>query len=337
VRHRRSRAAEQGQTLVLTTLMMMGLLGAAGLVIDLGGLYQARRSVQAAADAAALAGASQLPAGWSYAHNAAAANYAKNGKAADSVAYQNVTDGSANDSILITATRTSPTYFIKLFGFSSANITVSARATVKSITSVISTGQVMPWGVMQDSWTLGSQYSIYTDNSSPNNGALSLDVHNQNNPNCTGTSGASDYRNTIAGSLVACQIRIGDLEPVKTGQNTGPTAQGINQRITTWEPVSAIVQFTANGQAEILKPQSPQLVLLPVVLNANGSKLWPQGGGNVRVVGFAYFVLEEPGYTNGGKTVLGIFAGLQGPPNTTWETGAWNPQTGTASTIQLTA
>jgi Flp pilus assembly protein TadG len=317
--------------------MMMGLLGAAGLVIDLGGLYQAKRSVQAAADAAALAGASQLPAGWSYARTAAAANYAKNGKAADSVAFQNVTDGSSDDSVLVTATRQSPTFFIKLFGFTSANITASARATVKSITSVLSTGQVMPWGVMQNSWTLGSQYSIYTDNSSPNNGALSLDVHTQSNPNCTGTSGASDYRNTIAGSLVACQIKIGDVEAVKTGQNSGPTRQGIDARVTTWEPVSAIVQFTANGQAEILKPSSPQLVLLPVVLNTNGSTAWPQGGGNVRVVGFAYFVLEQPGYTNNGKTVIGTFAGLQGPPNTTWDTGAWNPQTTTVSTIQLTA
>jgi hypothetical protein len=55
------------------------------------------------------------------------------------------------------------------------------------------------------------------------------------------------------------------------------------------------------------------------------------------VVGFAYFVLEQPGYTNNGKTVIGTFAGLQGPPNTTWDTGAWNPQTTTVSTIQLTA
>lgn len=333
--HRRPCAAEQGQTLVLSVLMMMGLLGAAGLVIDLGSLYQARRSVQSAADAAALAGASQLPAGWSYAQTAAASNYAKNGKAADSVVYQNTTSLAGSDSVKVTATRQSPTYFIKLFGFGSANITATATATVKSYTRVVSTGQVMPWGVMKNSFTLGQQYSIYTDNSSPNNGALSLEV--TNNQNCVSTSGANDYRNTIAGNEIACPVQIGDLEPVKTGQNTGPTAQGITTRITNWDPLSAIVNFTANGQAEILKPSSPQLVLLPVVLNENGSTAWPQGGGNVRIVGFAYFVLQQPGYTNGGKTVIGTFAGLQGPPNTTWTTGAWNSQTSTASTIELTA
>jgi hypothetical protein len=166
---------------------------------------------------------------------------------------------------------------------------------------------------------------------------LSLEVHTQNNPNCTGTSGANDYRNTIAGSLLACEISIGDLEPVKTGQNSGPTRQGIDSRMTSWDPVTAIVRFTANGQADILKPDSPQLVLLPVVLNENGSTVWPQGGGNVKVVGFAYFVLAEPGYTNNGKTVTGTFVGLQGPPNTSWTTGGWNPQSSSASSIELTA
>jgi len=334
VRHRRSRA-EHGQTLVLTVVMMMGLLGAAGLVVDLGYLYQAKRSVQSAADASALAGASQLPAGWSYAQSAAASNYSKNGKAVDSVVYQNTTSLASNDSVKVTATRPSPTFFIKLFGFGSANITASATATVKSFTRVVSTGQVMPWGVMKDSFALGAAYSIYTDNSSPNNGALSLEITDDDE--CTATEGANDYRNTIAGSEYACPIDIGDLEPVKTGQNSGPTRQGIDTRITSWEPVSAIVNFTANGQAEILKPTSPQLVLLPVVLNQDGSTSWPQGGGFVKVVGFAYFVLEQPGYTNGGKTVVGVFAGLQGPPNTEWTTGAWDSQSSTASTIELTA
>jgi hypothetical protein len=316
--------------------MMMGMLGAAGLVIDLGSLYQVKRSVQAAADAAALAGASQLPAGYSYAQTAAAANYAKNGKGGDTVTYQNVTNLSANDSILVTATRNSPTYFIALFGIGGANIKATARGTIKSVTIVQSTGEVMPWGVMRDSWTLGAQYSIYTDNSSPNNGALSLQVHNQSQP-CVGTSGAADYRNTIGGAIFACDVHVGDLEPVKTGQNTGPTAQGINDRITSWDPISAIVNFTANGYADVLKPNSPQLVLLPVVLNANGSTTWPSGGGNIRVVGFAYFVLESPGYANGGKTVLGRFVGLSGPMQSGWESGAWDPHNSTASTVELTA
>ena len=49
---------------------MVGLLGISGLVIDLGSLYQQKQAVQAAADAAALAGAAELPGGWSTAQAA---------------------------------------------------------------------------------------------------------------------------------------------------------------------------------------------------------------------------------------------------------------------------
>ena len=48
-----------------------------------------------------------------------------------------------------------------------------------------------------------------------------------------------------------------------------------------------------------------------------------------------YFVLTSPGYANGGKTVLGTFVGLQAT-NTAWSTGAWNPNSSTAYTVELT-
>ena len=312
---------------------MMCLLGMAALAIDGGSWYQARRSAQAAADAAALAGASQLPAGWSYAQTAAINEFANNKKSGDTATYTNTTTNTANDSVQVTVSRTSPAYFSKLLGIGSAGISATAKATVLSYTKVVSTGQVMPWGVMRASWVLGSQYSLYVDNSTPNNGALSLD--GKSGSSCQSTSGASDYNNEISGSLQVCDVSVGDVVPVKTGQNTGPTKQGIDSRVTTWDPLSAIVTYTANGQATILKPNSPQLVLLPVVEDMSGGTNWPSGSGNVRVVGFAYFVLTQPGYTNGGKTVLGTFVGLQ-VDNTTWTTGAWTPGANTAYTVELT-
>jgi len=328
--------SERGQSLVVISVFMVALIGMAAIAIDAGSWYQTRRSLQADADAAALAGASQLPAGWSYAQSASQAEYARNGHASDTVTYQNTSNLTTNDSVTVTTSRANPSFFAKLFGISGATISATARATVESYTRVVSTGQVMPWGVMQSSWTLGAQYSLYTDNTSPNNGALSLNGKDSNG-NCQGTSGANDYSNEINGALEVCDVSVGDTIPVKTGQNTGPTKQGIDQRITSWDPLSAIVQFTANGQATILKPNSPQLVLLPVVLNAqDGSTNWPSGSGNVRVVGFAYFVLTQPGYTQGGKQVLGTFVGLQ-QTNTAWSTGAFNPGSNTAYTVELTS
>ena len=52
---------ERGQVIVLVVVMLIVLLGFAALVIDVGYAYYAHRSLQASADAAALAGAQELP------------------------------------------------------------------------------------------------------------------------------------------------------------------------------------------------------------------------------------------------------------------------------------
>ena len=152
----------------------------------------------------------------------------------------------------------------------------------------------------------GGQPPIYVDNPKHHNGVLSLNA--KSGSTCQSTSGAADYKNEIIGppnGNVVCDVSMVTCFPLRSVKNTGPTAQGIDNRITSWDPLSAIVQFTADGQANILKPNSPQLVLVPVVEDMSGGSTWPSGSGTVRVIGFAYFVLTRPGYTNGGKTVLG--------------------------------
>jgi Putative Flp pilus-assembly TadE/G-like/von Willebrand factor type A domain len=57
--------SESGQALVLCILTLTVLLGCAAVVIDLGHAYYVKRSLQASADAAALAGAQELPSGFS--------------------------------------------------------------------------------------------------------------------------------------------------------------------------------------------------------------------------------------------------------------------------------
>ena len=51
---------ERGQVLVTTMCCMGILLGALGLAVDVGVLFHARRNMQTAADAAAMAGATEL-------------------------------------------------------------------------------------------------------------------------------------------------------------------------------------------------------------------------------------------------------------------------------------
>ena len=64
--HRKARSfrtagAEGGQVIVLTVLVLIVLLGMAALVVDVGYAYYTQRSLQSSTDAAALAGAQELP------------------------------------------------------------------------------------------------------------------------------------------------------------------------------------------------------------------------------------------------------------------------------------
>jgi len=314
---------------------MFSLLGIAGVTIDVGNWLQSRQSLQAAADAAALAGASQIPSGWGTAQASAAAEFGKNSRAGDAASYANSSELTNSDSVTVTATRSTPTYFTRLFGLSSITVTAQARATLESFQTVASNQDVMPWGVMKGSYTPGQSYSIYTDNSSSNNGALSLPY--VNNANCPVPNGANPYRDEIDGNLNACPVSVGEQLDVKPGQNAGPTRQGIDSRITTWESVDQIVQWGANGQATLLDPTSKQLILIPIVEDPDGGTNWLNGSGWVRVVGFAWFIITpSPGYTDNGKTVTGVFVGLQDTPSTGDVTGAYDPGQNTDYAVILT-
>ncbi|HEX2377389.1 MAG TPA: pilus assembly protein TadG-related protein [Gaiellales bacterium] len=331
----RDRRGTRGQTLPVIVFCMFTLIGVAGAAIDVASWYQSKRSLQSAADAAALAAASQIPSGWSSALATGSSQYAKNGRAGDSVTYTANSVASPNDSVVVTATRRAPSYFSRVFGIGPITVTATARATVSSFTTVHSNQDIMPWGVMKNSFVVGQSYSLYTDNSSSNNGALSLPY--VNGSNCPVPNGANPYRDEIDGSLNACPVSVGEQLDVKPGDNAGPTRQGIDDRITSWKPLDQIVQISPSGQATVVDSSSKQLVLIPIVEDPDGGTDWLNGSGWVRVVGFAWFVITgPPGYTNNGKTVTGVFVGLEDVATTGDQTGPYKPGTNTSYTISLT-
>jgi uncharacterized membrane protein len=126
--HRRS-----GQILVLASIGMVVLLGFSALAVDVGLLYSARRRMQTAADAAAIAGASALRDGQDYT------------KAADDVSsFNGFTNLQNNVTVTISEptlpspypsnvtyvevdiAQSVPTYFLRVLGYKSMN--VGARA-----------------------------------------------------------------------------------------------------------------------------------------------------------------------------------------------------------------
>jgi Flp pilus assembly protein TadG len=124
------RKNEQGQTIVLTVFCLVTLLGMCALVLDVGAWFREKRQLQATADAAALAGAQELPQSSSSARSVALSYADGNG---GNVAPGDVTVLSLNgpdDTIRVTARKTDAGIFSKVLGIVSVNIDASARARV---------------------------------------------------------------------------------------------------------------------------------------------------------------------------------------------------------------
>ena len=326
------RGGQSGQTLPLLVLFMVSLIGVTGLVIDIGGWYLQKQQVQAAADAGALAGATQLPQGWSYAQPAAQTEYGKNGKGGDAATVSNTTDLVPNDSVTVAASRVAPGYFSRLFGFSGVTVGGSAQATIESVVGYKSTGNVMPWGIMRGSYTVGTSYSMKIANDgSSQSGALDVPYES----GCSGASGSSDYRHLINGTTLACPLSVGQILGLQSGSIPGPTQQGITDRIGTFQPASQIITVGANGTATILQPNSPQLVLIPIIENQDGTTNWTGGSMNVRIVGFAWFVITGVSGNGQKVTVTGEFVGIESAdPNATL--GGYTGLPGGATSVELT-
>jgi Flp pilus assembly protein TadG len=137
-----------GQTMVLTALALTSLLGMAAFSVDVGVMFNAKRVLQTAADAGAIAGASE----YSYSDVTAAAKAAttQNGMTDGSngvtITVNNPPSsgshavGGANASssaVEVIASRAVPTIFMKVFGLSTMTVTARAVAAFGPASSCI--------------------------------------------------------------------------------------------------------------------------------------------------------------------------------------------------------
>jgi Putative Flp pilus-assembly TadE/G-like len=120
--------SERGQTMVLTTLFVAALLGMAALVLDLGTWFRSQRDLQAVADAAALAGAQELPDSTVRAAARADEYTDKNSGPSPAVSFSNTVPGFGADTIEVDLERPAPGFFAKVFGVDSVEIRARAKA-----------------------------------------------------------------------------------------------------------------------------------------------------------------------------------------------------------------
>lgn len=126
------RRNEDGQAIVLMVLALAVMIGMSALVLDVGAWYRTDRRLQATADAAALAGAQQLPNDAAAARSMAKSYADDNGGDVLSGDIEISTTYNNNDTIFVKAQKEEPGIFSKLFGVDKTKITATAKARVDS-------------------------------------------------------------------------------------------------------------------------------------------------------------------------------------------------------------
>ncbi len=230
---------ETGQALVFVIFALLGLVGMAAIVIDGGRWYQAQRHLQTAADAAALAGAQNLPIDQTGARSTAI-NYAQQNYTG--LAAPTVTFPSAGE-IDVAAQTTAPGVLARMYGavFNPVTVRAHARAAI-SVPAFLK--NVAPVAVKQSVACAATNPGCYGQTvtlnfnesqvSSSTIGLINLTCHSTVSTACGSSAG-------IGGSQLKDWIENGyaDALPanqwygVKTGETVGPIKQGFTDRAGT--------------------------------------------------------------------------------------------------------
>lgn len=302
-------AAERGQALVLFAAGLVALLALLALSVDVGLMVFTRGDLQKTADAAALAGAQDLP-DTAVADSIARDYVTTNHGNADATVEFGST-GSTTNTIRVRADREVDLFFGGLVGID--NVDISAEATVE-VASYSGGDGLLPWGLVAsndsnstllqnecfDGWENGEPtFKQNMDcqikfgaggNSGGDFGALDLD-----------SSGGSGYRHNIAHGSDN-RYKKGDKIKPETGDMAGPTKQGVKDRFDMPVPSGCaghnrddVLKTNGDGSVSIREgcEESPRIGIVPVVDRIENPK-------DTTILGFAFVYLagEVPG---GGK------------------------------------
>ncbi len=283
----------RGAVVVLVALAMTALLGLAALVADFGLLASFRVHLANACDAAALAGAQELPGRPEEAEAIARAYAAANGVAPEEVEAEVSPDCRE---LTVRARREMSLFFARALGFARARVAAAAMARVAPLAAVRG---AVPFAVEDQQLVVGKPYVLKEGSGSPEEfrdvisgwyGALDLDGLRG--------GGARDYEERVKFGYEGV-VRVGDVLPVEPGNMSRPTTRGVAYRLS---------QCRDGCTWDNFRRGCPRLVLVPVVRPEPG-----KGEKMVRVVGFAAFFLEEVGGTGEDSYVRGRFVQYVGP------------------------
>jgi Flp pilus assembly protein TadG len=152
--------------------------------------------------------------------------------------------------------------------------------------------------------------------------------------NAAATGGGNTYRDEITGpwassGLLVCGIWSTDAPPnyactspanasclfdTLTGNQVGPTMQGLQNRIcVTASDCNADTLASVIGSCDVtttecpILKQSPRLLVVPVVRNADNTAGYQNGRQTIKIISLVYLFITTPGNQLQGQSVTGIF------------------------------
>ncbi len=282
-------ADEKGSVLVLLAGALFLLIGMTAMVADVGVAYVNRAKLGSAMDAAALAGACELPHDIEEARVAARQYAEKNGVPDDELEIEISPDG---ESIYVSTTKKMPLFFGRLLSSEERNLAAASRARTGVVSAVKG---VAPLAVEKKNFVYGEKYllkqgaeeDIFFEYESPYHtgffGALAL-----------GGSGASLYEENLTHGFNEV-LSIGDVVPTEMGNMSNPTKRAIDDRLG---------RCTCSCTAENFKKSCPRILLVPVYEDVEGEK---EKIKEIEIVGFAAFFVEEVQGQGNENQIFGYF------------------------------
>jgi Flp pilus assembly protein TadG len=323
---------ESGQALIMVALSLTCILGFVGFATDVGVLLHAKRNLQIAADAAALAGAN-----WIRVKGAGAAEITAAAKAAS--AQNGFTDGVNGTTVTPSypaadgphagklgyaeaiVTQTQPTFFMRLFSFSS--VPVSARAVAFNGANTNTACLDAINGSLPDTINLQGHFNVEAPNCQVIDNSRS-----QSALNFTGNAGSLTAGSVGVVGGVAGFATDSNPIPVKVPQSSDPLANTVkNLTAADWgtcsSPPSGSTWGSANGGITCYSGNNSignTVTMLPGVYVFTGT-LGLQGHGNLNGTGVTIYLAAPNGSMDmggAGNATLGALSAPKGDPTNPW-------------------
>lgn len=280
--------SQRGAVAVKVALLLTFLMGMAALSVDIGVLTVHKRSLQGAADLAAMAGVQELPQKPADAQAIARDYLLENTVTADEI--MGISAEAGNTELVVNLSRNAPLFFARVLGHEATQVVVRARARVKAEKRY---PDLVPWGIPEKPYVVGTEYELKQGAGSPSkpsagNYQIVYLEKNMNGP---------QYQDWVANGYDGAPIQIGDLIDPHTGALGTNTIDGVAERKAR--------SAGYNCSYPDPEPRCPMIVTVVVVDGFGPGKSQP-----LEVVRFAKFLLMRVEPDNPGRaTIHGIYLG----------------------------